>query len=183
MKKSIYSLTLLTALILLFGIFGMYGCGGSSSESNAVPDDSIKVPADYSTIQAAINAAVDGDTVLVSDGTYTEKIDFNGKAITVQSVNGAASTTIDGGDIFRVVSFLSGELATSVLNGFTITNGYSLYGDGGGIYCYSSSPTITNCTIIGNSAHDGGGIYCYSSSPTITNCDIRNNAPDNVSGC
>src|SRR6266436_1528190 len=57
----------------------------------------IHVPADQPTIQAAIDAAVNGDTVLVSDGTYKENIDFKGKAITVKSVNGFATTIIDGG--------------------------------------------------------------------------------------
>lgn len=57
----------------------------------------IHVPADQPTIQAAINAAANGDTVLVSDGTYKENINFKGKAITVASVNGPVTTTIDGG--------------------------------------------------------------------------------------
>ena len=57
----------------------------------------LTVPSPYSTIQDAINAAVDGDIVLVSDGTYLKSIDFIGRAITVQSENGAGSTTIDGG--------------------------------------------------------------------------------------
>ena len=56
------------------------------------------VPSVYTTIQAAIDAAINGDEVVVSDGTYSENINFSGKAITVRSVNGAASTIIDGGE-------------------------------------------------------------------------------------
>ena len=122
----------------------------------------------YSTIQSAIGDAGTGDTVLVYDGTYTERIDFLGKAITVRSVNGAASTIIDGSAGGSVVTFNQGEGAGSVLNGFTIRNGS--YTAGGGIYCYiSCSPVITNCTIAGNLAVLGGGIGCYNSSPTEKN--------------
>jgi len=135
----------------------------------------------YSSIQDAIDAAVDGDTVLVDDGTYTENINFLGKAITVISVNGPESTIIDGNASGSVVTFDSGEGTNSVLSGFTICNGVA--DNGGGIYCDNSSPTITNCTISGNSAvSEGGGIYCTESSPTITNCTISGNSADRGGG-
>jgi parallel beta-helix repeat protein len=130
----------------------------------------------YSTIQSAITAANTGDTVLVYPGTYTEpeQIDFNGKAITVKSANGPGVTTINGSASGTVVTFNNGEGVGSILDGFTITNGYS--GWGGGIYCgFPSSPSITNCTITGNMAEEGGGIHCYFSSPVITNCTITGN--------
>ena len=64
-----------------------------------------------------------------------------------------------------------------LMDGFTITGGYTSGANspsGGGIYNDESSPTITNCSIIGNTAYDGydgGGIYCETySSPIITNC-------------
>ena len=57
----------------------------------------IHVPADQPTIQAAIDAAADGDTVLVAPGTYYEDINFHGKIITVTSEQGAAATVIDAG--------------------------------------------------------------------------------------
>ncbi len=140
----------------------------------------INVPADYPTIQEAINAAIDGDTVLVDAGTWTENISFKGKAITVKSLHGTTSTIIDGNKKGSVVTFDSGEGLGSVLAGFTITNGSAP--KGGGIYCGSSSTTITNCTISDNFANVGGGIYCNSLSSllsyrtTITNCTISNNS-------
>jgi hypothetical protein len=84
----------------------------------------------YTLIQAGINAAVDGDTVLVHDGTYFENITFSGKAITVKSVNGAASTIIDANASGSVVTFSSGEGSGSVLDGFTILNGNGNWGGG-----------------------------------------------------
>jgi hypothetical protein len=62
----------------------------------------INVPAQQPTIQDGINAAVNGDTVLVAPGTYTENINFNGKAITVKSSKGAMATIIDGGNAARM---------------------------------------------------------------------------------
>jgi len=138
------------------------------------------VPGIYTTIQAAINAASNGDTVLVSDGRYTENINFSGKAITVISVNGTTSIIIDGNASGSVVTFKSGEGTKSVLSGFTIRNGSATFG--GGIYCYNSSPTITNCTISGNSAGwDGGGILgTSSSSPTILNSILWEDTPEEI---
>jgi hypothetical protein len=134
----------------------------------------INVPADQPTIQAGINAAVDGDTVLVADGTYTENINYLGKAITVAShylVDGDTahidSTIIDGSqpsnpDSGSVVYFISGEDTTSVLTGFTITGG---------------SGTITEFTWQGVvlPVRFGGGILIYNSGTKILHNTIKNN--------
>ena len=130
----------------------------------------------YTSIQAAIDAASGGDTVLVHDGTYVESISFLGKAITVKSEKGSASTSIDGDGASVVVNFGNGEGEGSVLDGFTVKGGTSGTW-GAGIICYYSSPTITNCTISGNTATGmGGGIYSdWASSPTLTSCVITGN--------
>jgi len=142
----------------------------------------IYVPDNYPTIQGAIDASANGDTVIVRPGTYVENIDFVGKAITLESEMGVAATIIDGNEAGSVVRFSSGEGAGSVLDGFTVTNGTGSvdpWGSflGGGIYCDASSPTITNNSVEGNKADDGsgGGIYCYDSSPTITDNKIVRN--------
>src|SRR3954469_21219814 len=83
----------------------------------------INVPSNQPTIQAGIDAASNGDTVVVAPGTYHEHIDFTGKAIEVKSSGGAASTIIDGdntGTNTGVVSFSSGESTSSILRGFTV---------------------------------------------------------------
>ena len=83
------------------------------------------------TIGAAINAAADGDHVVVAHGTYCESIDFMGKAITVRSNDPTdpavvAATIIDGGGVeFHVVKCVTGEGPDTVLNGFTITGGFA----------------------------------------------------------
>lgn len=113
----------------------------------------VHVPFDHPTIQGAIDAVQAGDTVLVMPGTYFENIDFKGKALTLRSVAGAASTTIDGGHAGPVVRFETAEPASAVLEGFTITNGSTP--KGAGIRIVGASPTIRNNWIVNNSTIPG----------------------------
>jgi parallel beta-helix repeat protein len=158
---------------------------------------------DFDTIQAAIDAAADGDEVVVEPGAYHERINFSGwsagapKAIVVRSTdpqNEAVrnATIIDWTEDYvgqaesgDVVYFNSGEDSSSVLEGFTIQGGGSSYGPpGSGISCVNSSPTIRYCTIQDNTptTNNGGGIRLNSCSATIRNCLIRNNTVSSHSG-
>ena len=146
------------------------------NDNNDTPDPNwpitIEVPGNVNSIQRAINASIDGDVVRVAAGTYYEKIDFVGRAITVTGADPNDWTVIsvtktdanDPNDY--AVTFENSEDADSVLKGFTITGGDL------GIYCDGASPTITNCVITGNGngSNEGGGIYIDSASPTVTNC-------------
>ena len=142
-------------------------------------------------IQAGIDAANDGDTVLVAPGDYviTESISFRGKAITVVSEAGPDQTTIRMGtptDPKRasVVIFENNETEASVLEGFTITGGKGSswisvnYLCGGGILFNSSSGTVRNCVIVQNRVVDsGGGVFCiYPCSPILIDCFIAENS-------
>jgi parallel beta-helix repeat protein len=146
--------------------------------------------ANFTTIQAAINDANHGDTIVIADGIYTgsgnRDINFQGKAIAVRSRTGPSNCIIDCAGTqshpHRGFNFLSNEDGSSVLDGFTIRGGYATgeWPDysGGGIRCYGASPTIVNCIIIGNSAEGGGGggISCDDSrGPTIQNCLVSGN--------
>jgi hypothetical protein len=165
----------------------------------------LTVPGEYSTIQNAINASGEGDTVLVSDGTYLENINFNGKNIVVASNYiidkdplHIINTVIDGSsplqpDTASCVLIVSGEDSTAVLAGFTLTggtgtrwtdeHGAGVYREGGGILVTLSSPTIMNNIIINNEAIDrtavvsagGGGIRAGDSNAHIYNNIIAHN--------
>ena len=159
----------------------------------------INVPADYTTIQAAVDAASNGDEILVAPGTYTDTqdghvVDMKGKAITLRSTGGAAVTIIDGQGARRGIACFSGETAETVIEGFTITNGeavaFDYSGDaaggvwvdwgGGGLCCYQSNPTLLGCAISYNAASGGygtgGGVYSVGCNVTIRHCTIMNNS-------
>ncbi|MFZ1683991.1 MAG: hypothetical protein WAU88_07640 [Candidatus Zixiibacteriota bacterium] len=117
----------------------------------------IQVPSNQTTIQAGINAAVNGDTVLVAPGIYSENVRYLGKRVVVKSVAGAAGTTIQAANAAEAaVRFDQSEPKGAALIGFTVTGGGR-----SGIYCSGSSPTIQNNIITANMSNyinDGGGI-------------------------
>ena len=144
--------------------------------------DTIRVPEDQSTIQAAIHAASAEDFVVVAPGTYVENLYILGKRITLRSEKGAATTVIDGNRSGSVVILSGGEADLTVLEGFTIRNGTGtdrgpdLGTCGGGVFCSAVSPTILDCRIIENRADMGGGIGCVQeATPTIAGTTIADN--------
>ena len=150
------------------------------SASSAFGQATIQVPFQAPTIQAGIDLASNGDTVLVAPGTYFEQVDFKGKAISVLSSGGAATTLIDSqgaespsSPFAAVVAFSHGETSTSILQGFTITgadNAFDAFSCG--IYSVGSSPSVTDCIITKNMGQVAGGIW---GDGTFTQCEISNN--------
>ena len=118
------------------------------------------------SIQAAIDAAVDGDTVSVAAGTYVEDIDFLGKAITV--AGSGPDSVLHGTGTGPVVTFASGETRASVLDSFTITGGVAERG--GGVYVNAASATLLRNRIVANRAHrQGSGVYLGASAAELRN--------------
>ena len=138
------------------------------------------VPVQYSSIQTAINASINTDTVLVQPGTYFENINFRGKKVVLTSkyyqnsdYSFIQTTIINGStplypDSASCVIFNRNEDSTTVLQGFTLTggagtkwadeHGAGLYREGGGVLVAYSNPVIQNNIITGNHCLEGGGV-------------------------
>lgn len=199
--KVLYTLFIITVSVFFFPTtefaWGIPFVDAGPVSIEEVPDVT------YDTIQEGINAAADGQTVVVSDGVYSgignENISFLGKSITVKSESDdPALCTINCVGILDSKGFIfeGGETDASILSGFTIKS------DNSGIHCDNASPTIRNCIInegnVDNNTGAGitclngasptiedctisgkmgefGGIYCDGSPPSILSCDITGN--------
>jgi len=161
---------------------------GDPSSSDPLEDGSIVHP--FDAIQEAIDAAYDGDTVLVADGIYTGQgnrdIEVSTKGITIRSLNGPENCIIDCNatkdEPYYGFYFHDNEDSNSILSGFTITKGYSWSVIGGvGITSRGSRLTISDCNIRGNKVFGSrsgfsSGISLIEGIYFINNCTITENA-------
>lgn len=171
-----------TLLAVLFAFPGLVKAG------------TLRVPTEFGTIQVAIEAAVDGDIVLVAPGVYSELVNFMGKDIKLVSESGALTTTIDGtglveGVIVRsVVRFVSGEPATATLQGFTVRGGGGTSGDGGGVLIRDSAALLRENVFVDNQREFflffGGGVYVENGDGTVilNNFFVRNTVAEEGGG-
>ena len=137
--------------------------------------DTLRVPAEYATIQAAIDSAGSGDVIVVEPGVYQENLVIDSKDIFLTSryqMDGDSTcietTVIDGGGCDAVIRLQDCYYLINRICGFTLTNGVGFQPDtseytyGGGICCMYADPTLESLIITGNSADFGGGIYFWS---------------------
>jgi hypothetical protein len=207
MKKAVC----LFVLMILFFFFLFFFVGAERCRAGLhVAGKVLRVPQEYLTIQAAIDAAQNLDTVLVSEGTYYENIKYKGKGIVVTSRYGATkdwetvvNTIVDGSTATdknnaSTVQFMNAEDSTAVLDGFTITGGTGtrwVFGantpqEGGGIILAYSSAIIRNNIIRNNMSRTaagaitggGGGISSMYGNPTICNNVIVSNTSGYAGG-
>ncbi len=159
--------------------------------------DVINVPADFPTIQAALDIAIEGDEIVVSPGTYNEALVLPGFVVTLRSSDGPEMTVIDattapdgpnGKSVIAIAQSVFSQSAYRI-EGFTITGGtgYTVsaipgekFTIGGGIYISESGlletgVVITDCIVEDNQASSGGGIYVYMTSVALEDSIIRNN--------
>jgi predicted outer membrane repeat protein len=144
-------------------------------------DNTLRIPEEYPTIQVAIESASDGDEILIGPGTYRSKNNIHyvinpmGKKLWIHSSDGPEVTIIDGESARTVLECTSNETNLTIIEGLTLTDGFSTYA-GGGVYC-NGSPLIKDCVIEGNSAEYGAGIYCRNTlGLEIINCQIKDNS-------
>lgn len=174
----------LCVFLMLAGVAMCMGCSGEEVTGQDPPvDDVIRVPQDQPTIQAAIDAANSGDTILVADGRFegpgNQDILFDGKWVIVMSENGPAHTQIviqaDSANQHFAFDLSRTSETNVVIDGFMIIGAYS--SQGSVLNLRSVSPTIRNCVFLNNTALTSGGVIrCKNASPTFTNCTFFGNS-------
>jgi len=153
-------------------------CVGSLVGSTLATDR--HVPSVYTTIQSAINAAFNGDSVIVQTGNYAENVNTLGKNISVYGAPGA-SVTIIGSPGSAVLTIGSASNAPFIGN-LTIRNGSGFLGGGISVGA-NASPTFDNCRVWLNTAAGGGGVFIFANADvTMIGCDIWANHADAEGG-
>ena len=180
MSKMVMSLVALIASSAMAA--NTYYVSTSGSDSAEGSED-----APFASLTKAVAVAVEGDTIIVDDGTYTAPNTADGiqvfKSVTIKSKNGPLNTILKGGGTHRVITLKGG----AYVEGFTITGGNesaaatTLPGWGGGVLIEDAK--IINCIVKGNKVnvvknkvgYGGGGIFVSSKGGLISRCIIADN--------
>ena len=155
------------------------------ANSNGIPDDCQTatkrlVPQQYATIQAAVNAAVAGDTVLITGGSYSETVNTLGKSILVSALVGSGDVLLSAPDNQRSIRCISGETSACIIRGIHFVSTSAKNVVSGGIHIANASPRVENCWIDGvKSAITigswGGAVDVVSGNPRFVNCLFEHN--------
>lgn len=144
---------------------------GLASQSAA---ETLTVPFQFPTLRAAIAAAVDGDEIVIDDGTYTgpdnRALDALGKAITIRSRNGPTACIFDCQTLDRWMIIASGEGPATLLDGLTIRNGRA--STGGALLCSDASPTIRRCVFESDIATSVTDVVASGGAIVLTRCAL-----------
>ena len=139
------------------------------------------VPQDFPTVQAALDASANGDTVLVSPGTYAENLTLAGKSLSLRSSAGAATTILDGGRLAPVLSISGSATAGSVVSGFTVQQGLATASNhAAGIALSNTTATLSDNRLLNNS---GDNIGIFFGSATVRNNFISTAPSTFGNGC
>jgi len=154
------------------------------------PAAELHVPSQYPTIQAAIQAANHGDSVIVAPGTYREALNLLGKRITVRGSDGPDVTTLDGAGLgASIVTATGGETLETVIEGFTLTGGrgtstsncVSRGQTGGAVLIRDGAVTFRKCAFLRNGVGDGfyivcgGAVYVQNGSLDVSDTEFTEN--------
>ncbi len=184
----------LVAALPLLGIGLWLGTWGGGPPASSRAPRVLAVTADgsgaYPTIQAALDAAAPGDTVLLANGVYrgdgNRDLDFGGRDLVLRSARGDPDSCVidcEGGEkeAHRGVHFRGGESGAARVEGLGIVNGWAAAG--GGISILNSSPTIANCVLRDNVAADGGALdIMLNAAPLISDCRFEGNRASQEGG-
>ena len=162
------------------------GCGAGAVTHLVAADGS----GDFPTIQAAINAAADADTISLADGTFTgfgnRDLDTLGKNVIIQGQSGDPElAVIDcGGSLaepHRGFHIFRGETGYTVLRNLTIMNA-DVADSGAALLIENSAPRVTNVVLTANHAAVGAAGFIAGGAPVFTDCRIIGNEGRSAAG-
>jgi parallel beta-helix repeat protein len=184
-----FKLSIVTALFLFIAVlsFGadyyVNAVSGLDSNTGTSPGNAWQTITNaLSQVEGTLEAPV---TINIAPGTYDWNIGEYFPLVMENFVNlkGAnKDTTIIDAKESELTAISFTDITDSIIEGVTITNGGHVLGNGGGIYCLNSNPSIRNCIITNNISKNGSGLYLENSSPTISNCSIIKNVQGNTGG-